>query len=159
MRGKNIYIACDLSTIGRSMSSGRIERNSSLKSYEATLLASRLSKAREKSRVDKCKWIRTIDDGHPLPGLALPVGHFVHLLRYISRGTFLGFDGRSVQQAAAATAAAAAAAHRAGRLTARSFSLSLSDVRTSGSNPGDHDTWNVQTRQVTRPSSKLKRLN
>lgn len=112
MRGKNIYIACDLSTIGRSMSSGRIERNSSLKSYQATLLASRLSKAREKSRVDKCKWIRTIDDGHPLPGLALPVGHFVHLLRYISRGTFLGFDGRSVQQAAAATAAAAAAAPR-----------------------------------------------
>lgn len=69
--------------------------------------------------------IRAIDDGHPLPGLALPVGHLVHLLRYISRGTFLGFDGRSVQQAAAIAAAVAAAAAPADCTLVPSLSLSF----------------------------------
>jgi len=45
-----------------------------------------------------------------MPGLALPARHFVHLLRCISRGAILGFDGRSVQQTVTAAVAATSTA-------------------------------------------------
>lgn len=77
---------------------------------------------------------------HPPSGLALPARHFVHLLRYISRGAFLGFDGRSVQQAAAAAAAAdcdcSCGAHRCPASLARPlFPSHASDVRTPAVTP------------------------
>ncbi|KYQ59757.1 hypothetical protein ALC60_01142 [Trachymyrmex zeteki] len=53
------------------------------------------------------------------PGLALPARHFVHLLRCISRGAILGFDGRSVQQTVTAAVAATSTSTAVCRLQLR----------------------------------------